>query len=254
VNARPDFYFDPALYDASFGAREEDLAFYLGLTRRLEGPLLEIGAGSGRVTLPLARAGVSVVAVDPSRAMLDALEERLRLESPEVAARVQIVQADATALALARPFSLILATFNVVGHFETHDELTRFLRAMHDHLTPGGTLIFDALGPDEDELMANPTEAFELDPIDHPSTGETLEAVEHISYDPESRILTATTTYTSVSSGKSFSVPLRVRQWFPEELRTLTQSAGYSEVTLTKDYSDDTDLAFADMILVRAQR
>jgi SAM-dependent methyltransferase len=248
-----EFYFDPGLYDAAFGGRMEDVEFYLDVCLGQTEAVLELGAGSGRVTLPLAEAGVRVVAVDLSPNMLAVLRARL-LEAPsEVRSRVEILHADGRTLALGRQFPLVLATFNVVGHLETHADLLAFLGAAKAHLLPDGELIFDTLAPQEEELLADPDDEFPLDPIRHPVSGDELEATERIHYEPETRILTATTTYRNLATDEEFSVPLRLRQWFPAELAELVRKAGFRDIRLTKDYGTSPDLADADMILVRAR-
>jgi 2-polyprenyl-3-methyl-5-hydroxy-6-metoxy-1,4-benzoquinol methylase len=59
-------YEDPAYYAATYGRRIEDIAYYVALAQRLGGPVLEYGAGNGRIALPLARHGIEVVGVDHS--------------------------------------------------------------------------------------------------------------------------------------------------------------------------------------------
>src|SRR5436189_2242504 len=75
-----EHYADAALYDYEYRRRRADVTFYRELARgRLgtHGHILELGAGSGRVTVPLARAGYHVVALDQSAAMLDGLRARI---------------------------------------------------------------------------------------------------------------------------------------------------------------------------------
>jgi SAM-dependent methyltransferase len=252
-SAESEYYLDPALYDATFAERQDDIALYLKAADQVDGPILELGAGSGRVTLELVRRGHSVVAVDPSRSMLARLEARLLAEPPEVAARVSTQPADAASLALPEKFGLVLATFNVVGHLETSAELVSFLEAARRHLRPAGELIFDTLAPDEEELFAEPDDEFELDPIRHPESGAWLEARERIHYDPVARILTATTSYKNLTTGAEFNVPLRLRQWFPKEIEAALQAAGFKDFTLRGDYDEKPDLTLADMFVIRAR-
>ena len=87
-------------YDLYVGDRLVDLPFYLDYARSAQTPVIEIGAGSGRLTLPLARAGVRMVAVDVSTSMLAILKSRLAEESSEVRHRVEVVEADASELNL----------------------------------------------------------------------------------------------------------------------------------------------------------
>ena len=61
---------DAAFYDAVHGEGGDDLQFWAPFAREQDGPLLEVGAGTGRLTLPLARDGHALTALDPSPAML----------------------------------------------------------------------------------------------------------------------------------------------------------------------------------------
>ena len=80
---RSDVYRDFApFYDLYVGGFAADLPVYLKYARRARTPLVEVGAGAGRLTIPLARAGHAVVAVDVSRAMLARLTTRLRRREP----------------------------------------------------------------------------------------------------------------------------------------------------------------------------
>ena len=99
-----EHYSDAALYDYEYRRRRADVAFYKELARRRlggSGRILELGAGSGRVTIPLARAGYEVVAVDASRPMLDKLRDRVAALPRSVARRISIVEADLRSFALA---------------------------------------------------------------------------------------------------------------------------------------------------------
>ena len=69
-----------AIYDVQSGTFEDDLGFYLGLAREAEPPVLELATGTGRVSLPIARAGVSIVGVDSSAEMLAVARRKLEGE------------------------------------------------------------------------------------------------------------------------------------------------------------------------------
>src|SRR5690242_5009291 len=91
----PDF---GAFYDAvPLYSTRGDVALYLDEAARAgePGTVLEIGCGTGRLTLPLARAGHVVTGVDLSPAMLARARSKLAAEPPEVRARVTLLEADA---------------------------------------------------------------------------------------------------------------------------------------------------------------
>src|SRR3989304_1317331 len=66
----PELFSLPELFDLDYGDFAEDLPFYENLARRCEGPILELGVGTGRVAIPLARAGFAVWGIDASGAMV----------------------------------------------------------------------------------------------------------------------------------------------------------------------------------------
>lgn len=248
--AELEFYLETDLYDSTFRDRREDIEFFVSEALRSGGPVLEFGAGSGRVTIPLARAGLRVTAVDLSSAMLARLESRLLEEAPEVRARVVPVLADMRNVRLGERFPLVLGTFNVIGHLRTREDLMAFLDAAEAHLAPGGRILFDSMVPSPDELDAEPEDAFECDPLADPLTSELVTPVERFSYNPETRLLTVQTTYESEGRSRE-GPPLILRQWFPRELEELLGARAYAELEITADYSDDRDLEDADMLMVR---
>ena len=116
------------------GAYEEDLPLWRELASGAGGPVLDIGAGNGRVTVDLAARGVPVVALDTDAALLEALEQRA------AGLPVETVVADARELALGRRFPLVLVpmqTLQLLGGRRGRDA---FLRRALDHLEPGGIL------------------------------------------------------------------------------------------------------------------
>ncbi len=132
----------PDIYDLQYADYRDDLPYYLRLAGDLGGPVLELGAGTGRVTEALARAGHEVVAVDASPAMLARARERLAGSGG-----VELVAADMRDLCLGRAFPLVLAPFNALMHLYTLSDQDRALGAVRRHVAPGGTFAFDVYQP-----------------------------------------------------------------------------------------------------------
>lgn len=123
-------------------ARDEILRAHGVRCRRV----LDVGCGSGWQSLELARRGASVVAVDPVASFLRPLRAAARRERLAVDAR----RGGVLDLPL-RPgetFDLALATFDVLNHLETHDELRPALASIGAALRPGGHLLFDLNTPE----------------------------------------------------------------------------------------------------------
>lgn len=118
-----------------------DVAFWRGVARRAGGPILELGCGTGRVSLPLARTGARLVGVDRSAAMLARAAQRRR-------------RAKGTALALARgdiralpfrdaSFRLVMAPYGVLQSLLRERDLTDTLASVARVLAPGGRFGID---------------------------------------------------------------------------------------------------------------
>lgn len=136
-------------HDVECHAYVEDLPLWRELAAQAGGPVLDVGAGTGRVTLDLARRGHEVVALDVDADLLDALRERGR----DVA--VETVVADARDFDLGRDdFALILVPMQTLQLLGGADGRAAFLRAAHRHLRARGLLaaaIADPLDGFDDE-------------------------------------------------------------------------------------------------------
>ena len=83
-------------YDGAYAAVKDliDVPFYVDVAKRIGGPVLEIGCGTGRVLLPIARAGITIHGVDSSLSMLDILHEKVEREPPDVRDRIRTHNGD----------------------------------------------------------------------------------------------------------------------------------------------------------------
>jgi 2-polyprenyl-3-methyl-5-hydroxy-6-metoxy-1,4-benzoquinol methylase len=128
-------------HDLECGAYCADLALWRMLARRADGAILDVGAGSGRVTLELARDGHAVTAVDCEQVLLDALRSRAA-ELP-----VETVCADARSLSLARrDYALCVMPMQTIQLLGSAAGRTAFLQAARTHLRPGGVVACAILG------------------------------------------------------------------------------------------------------------
>ncbi len=134
-------------YDVYVGDFLDDLPFYMEFASKSKTRVLEIGAGSGRLTLPMARSGVRVVAVDISSSMLSLLNARLEDEPPEVRDRVGVVQADACELELGEKFGLVIVPYYTFNYFLTEVDQKRALERIRAHISDSGHVLLDVFIP-----------------------------------------------------------------------------------------------------------
>jgi len=150
-DAIPDF---GLLYDSvPLYAARQDVAFYLAEAKSAGGRVLEVGCGTGRILLPIARAGCAITGLDSSRQMLDRCRAKLAAEPAEVQGRVRLVLNEMGSFKLGESYPLIIAPFRVVQHLTTVDDQLQFLATVAPHLAPGGRFIFDVFNPRFDKLV-----------------------------------------------------------------------------------------------------
>lgn len=148
-----DYAFVAEYYDHVIPYRNRaDISFYLEAAEESGGPVLELGCGTGRVLIPVARSGVQIVGIDLSHHMLQVCHDRLLNESEEVRARAQIFEADMRNFNLDRTFSLITTPFRPFQHLITVEDQISCLECVNRHLVEGGRLILDIFNPSLESL------------------------------------------------------------------------------------------------------
>jgi SAM-dependent methyltransferase len=140
-------------HDLECGGYGEDLPSWRSLAAATGGPVLDVGAGTGRVTLDLAAQGVDVVALEREAALVAALEHRVR------GLAVETVHGDARDFQLVRRFSLIVVPMQTLQLLGGRPGREAFLRCAHTHLKRGGLVaaaLADAMDCFDDEHDAPP--------------------------------------------------------------------------------------------------
>ena len=135
------------VYDVWCAEVVEDIDFYVEACAGAERPIVEIGAGTGRIAIPVAEAGHDVVAIDRSPGMLARLERRAAVVDPVLAARITTLVGTLEALPPLAPADRILAPFRTLLHLADDEARVAVLRAIHDRLVPGGRFVFDVFEP-----------------------------------------------------------------------------------------------------------
>lgn len=144
-----DYYLDPATaaaYDREPFQMKDDVPFYLELAKEAGAagqPVLEIACGTGRITIPIAQAGVEVVGLDNSEAMLAIAHEKSR-----GLANLTWVQGDMRDFRLEQRFGLVMIPYRSFLVLLTVADQKACLTRIHEHLLPGGRLALNFFNPD----------------------------------------------------------------------------------------------------------
>jgi SAM-dependent methyltransferase len=124
-----------------------DVAFFVERARASGGPVLEVACGTGRVLVPVARAGIQVVGMDLAAGMLEVCRRTLAAESEATRSRVELHEADMRTFDLGREFPLVMLPFRGFQHMLTVEDQLVALARIRRHVAPGGRLILDLFNP-----------------------------------------------------------------------------------------------------------
>ncbi|HVQ21670.1 MAG TPA: class I SAM-dependent methyltransferase [Candidatus Saccharimonadia bacterium] len=141
-------------YDLDLEGGPPDIERYLALAEAENGPVLELMAGTGRLAIPLAKAGHAVTAVDLDPAMLARAKARWARSRDDATARgsLSFELADVLEIDLGARFALVLIALNSLFLLGTRARQAAGLRVAARHLRPGGLLVVDVWLPDQADL------------------------------------------------------------------------------------------------------
>lgn len=148
----PSAYFGP--YPENFDATTtyqgiaHDIPRYIELAKEAEGPILELCCGTGRVTLPLAQAGLQIVGVDISASLLKRFRENLESMDSKLQRPIELIEQDITQLNLAKTdFNLAICAFNSLLCIPDFADQIKALKGIARHLRQNGKLVLDIVNP-----------------------------------------------------------------------------------------------------------
>src|SRR5207248_1231864 len=125
------------------GAFRGDVDWYRRKARECRGPVLELGSGTGRITLPVARDGVSIWALDLDDGMIEELTRKAGREAADVRRRITIVKGDMRSFQIDVTFALVMIPLRAFLHNLTSDDQLACLRCAHAHLAAGAQIAFN---------------------------------------------------------------------------------------------------------------
>ncbi len=215
-------YDDGFLYDALFG-HDDGIEFYLALAAQHPGPVLELGAGTGRIAIPLAKHGFSVTAVDLSRSMLETAKKKAAEEGLTIA----WVEDDFRTYRPPIPQRLIFVANNSLLHLHTRDDMERALGCVRESLAEGGCFAFDVFNPSLSWHSLDPDRWSPVKTISDPRTGYRLRIELQGRYDRALQVSAGTYRILDEADQEVSRHELRLRMLFPAELEALLHYNGF---------------------------
>ena len=245
-------------YDQIHESLTVDIDLIMMLATESAGTVLELGCGTGRLLLPLARAGYLVTGVDNSPAMLLRARQRLEQESHEVQERVALVEGDVRRLSLQNNdrYALVLVPYNTLLHFQS-EEIRQVFRGVRRYSCDDGRLYLDITSPYAIEAAAYSVEPTLENTFVDPDTGGIVRQMSYSRLELSEQCLHTTWTFETVAiPGQS---PIRstadVDYWFqyPHQLELLLRQAGFKLEQMMGDYDGKRFDEESDRLLIIAR-
>lgn len=241
---RPDRATADALarfYDLDLLDDPGDLDLYLALAERTGGPILELGAGTGRLAVPLAAAGNRVTAVDLDPAMLARAATRAAASGPQAREHLELVEADLIGLRLpdAGRYGLAFIALNSLMLLDGRDAQRAAFRTLADHLAPDGVAAVDVWLPDAEDLARFDGRIILEWPRTDSETGELVTKAGSAEHDAATGTVTLTTIFEAAGQGAATRRWIRrdrLRLVSAEDLQVFAQEAGLVVELLAAGY------------------
>lgn len=232
-------------YDCLSTGLEGDIAFYVERAREAEGPVLELGCGTGRILAPIAEAGCAISGLDLSADMLEQARARLAAMPPGAATRATLERGDMRDFDLGRRFALAIIPYRAFAHLMTPGDQMAGLARIRAHLEPGGRLVMNTFDPSLPVIAAHlgpgapglvPMAAFP-----HPDTGNTVQVWATRRYEPAEQVVGETRVFEELdASGRTVGrlhTRVRLRYTFRFEMQHLLERCGFTIEDLHGDFA-----------------
>jgi len=214
-------------------ADRDDVNYFLERARSADGPVLELGCGTGRIYLELLEAGVDADGLDLSPVSLTVL----RKTAAERGLEPSVWQGDMTSFGVDREYALVTCPFNAIQELTTVDQQLCLFEAAHEALAPSGTFVFDTFVPDI-EFIADAwgewqerTVEFRGDPVAYHTRNRLVDEVSQ-TYVCEKKAITQDGEQLFEFEGEATLLPSR-------EIELLLRLSPFESWEATGDYTDE---------------
>jgi SAM-dependent methyltransferase len=240
-------YERPAVYDLEHEGDDQDVRFFIELARRL-GPrrILELGSGSGRLTIPLARqgrtAGYEVVGLELAAPMRESLASKV-VAGEDLA--VDVVAADMRSWIAPEPFDLIVSACSSVTHLLTLEDQLAAWQTARRNLRAGGRFVVDVVMADLRtcaESFQRPPRALvelDIDASDPDSSSRLLryKTTRYLAHEQRARIHFLYDRMEGADTAERFVSDFEAHVFFPRELQLLYLATGFAVEAVYGDYN-----------------
>ena len=240
------------IYDSVYAYLTHDIPFYVHHAIASGGPVLELGCGTGRVSIPTAAAGIEVVGVDTSQPMLEVARRKAKADG--VTSKCRFRQGNMCTIRLGRHFPLVTIPFRSFQSLLTVAEQRQALATAEAHLAPDAVLALDTFAPDVRMLAMDDPTPFHVQDVPQPDSGNTFVVWGQNRWDHLKQTNDARLILEELDPGGQMLRRLyrdyTLRYTFPFEMHHLLEACGFTVEAVYGDFeggpvtSDSTDLVW----------
>ena len=250
------------IYDVMHpGSVRGDVEWYRSKATASGGPVLELGAGTGRISIPIAEQGIRVTAVDLDAGMLAKLRDKVAASPDSIRGHITTHHADMRSFSLGETFALAIIPFRAFLHNLTTDDQLASLKRVHEHLRPGGELAFNVFHPSLEFMAAHSgyhAGAWRWSGTrDLPHGGFAVYS-EWSRYDtPRQRVESMIKTEVFGAAGEllgTHMMRLHLAYLYPADIARLLERAGFELIRLSGDFSGRPFEHDGDELVIEARK
>ena len=225
-------------YDLLYSHYEEDLPMWQTLAQGGDGPILEIGCGTGRLLVPLAQAGLTITGLDLSELALQTTQRKIA--ALKLGNKASLQQADMRSFDLAqKDYGLAMIPLNTFMHCHTIDDQLATLHRIHAHLAPEGRLVVDLYQPDPTLLAEADGRLYFEDELIDETTGHLIQLYWRHEIDLGQQMRHLVYLLDEIDSEgvvHRTRIPFSLRYLYRYEMELLLRLSGFAVETVYGDY------------------
>ena len=214
----------------------DDIPFYIDYAKKQGGEVLELACGTGRVSIPIAEAGINVTGIDLSPEMLNVFQNKLN-DKPELSGKVNLIHGNIAHFELKRKFPLIIIPFRAFLCLTDEQDIANSLACIYKHLTDDGLFIIDVFNTHKNLDNWCGEEKIQWENLDESSGNRIVKKAGQDKIDLVNRIMYCHSTYeVTTPDGKTefFTEELKIKYYYNEQLRAVIEKAG---MEIVEEYS-----------------
>jgi ubiquinone/menaquinone biosynthesis C-methylase UbiE len=242
-------------YDLDYAGMEADLPMIGQFAARCGSPILELGCGTGRVLLPLARQGYQITGVDISETMLEKARHKLAAEGLEES--VCLARQDMRDLKVLGSFNFAFAASSSFQILLTIDDQLQALARLRQHLSPGGLVLVDLFNPDLSRLLDFQGRVTLEKTMTDPETGHLVLKYHSQTVDLGQQLIHTTLIMDDVDNHGQVQrtlFPYSLRYMLQGEVELLLRHAGFAVETIYGSYDLDEYDGDSDRLIAIAHK